>query len=261
MGLLVARRLNHGVIGMIAGAFIISAALGVRQTFGLFIGPFSYDHGLPVTLVAFAIALHNLVWGFTQPFAGAAADRHGAAPVVAFGAIVFAAGLAIAGHAASPLMLVLSMGVLVGVGVSCTAFGVIMPAVGAWRRRRSAAWRWAWSAPRGHSAESCSCHWRKASPNCRDPRSRSSCSPAACCSPRRSASSSIAAAPRARRSRTPRTFRSGPRPRRRWGIAVFACSPLASSRAASSWRSSPRTCPTISSSATCRSDWARPRWR
>jgi hypothetical protein len=46
-----------------------SVALGVRQTFGLFIGPFSYDHGLPVTLVALAIALHNLVWGFAQPFA------------------------------------------------------------------------------------------------------------------------------------------------------------------------------------------------
>ena len=33
-----------------------------------------FDHGLPVTVIAFAIALHNLVWGFAQPFAGAAAD-------------------------------------------------------------------------------------------------------------------------------------------------------------------------------------------
>jgi predicted MFS family arabinose efflux permease len=124
------RKPKFALAGMIAGAVVMSAALGVRQTFGLFIGPFSYDHGLPVTLVALAIALHNLVWGIAQPFAGAAADRYGAAPVVAFGAIVFAAGLAIAGHAASPLMLMLGMGVLVGIGVSCTAFGVIMPAVG-----------------------------------------------------------------------------------------------------------------------------------
>ena len=82
------------LLGILAGAVIISAAMGVRQTFGLFLGPFSFDYGLPVTLIAFAIALHNLVWGFAQPFAGAAADRWGAAPVVAFGAVVFAAGLA-----------------------------------------------------------------------------------------------------------------------------------------------------------------------
>jgi MFS family permease len=118
------------MLGMIAGGLIMTAALGIRQTFGLFIGPFSYDHGLPVTMIAFAIALHNLVWGFAQPFAGAAADRYGAAPVVAFGAIVFAIGLAVAGLSSSGVILVLSMGVLVGVGVSCTAYDVIMPAVG-----------------------------------------------------------------------------------------------------------------------------------
>jgi predicted MFS family arabinose efflux permease len=50
--------------------------------------------------------------------------------VVAFGAIVFAIGLAVAGLSSSGVMLVLSMGVLVGLGVSCTAYGVIMPAVG-----------------------------------------------------------------------------------------------------------------------------------
>lgn len=113
-----------------AGALVLSVAMGIRQTFGLFIGPFSYDHGVPVTLVAFAIALHNLVWGFAQPFAGAAADRFGAAPVVAFGAIVFACGLALSALLPSGLYLVIGMGVLVGIGISCTSFGVVLGAVG-----------------------------------------------------------------------------------------------------------------------------------
>jgi predicted MFS family arabinose efflux permease/uncharacterized protein YjiS (DUF1127 family) len=125
-----ARATDHAVLVMIAGALVMSAALGVRQTFGLFIGPFSFDHGLPVTLIAFAIALHNLVWGAAQPFAGAAADRYGAAPVVAFGAGVFAIGLALAAVSSSGAMLVLGMGVLVGIGISCTSFGVVMAAVG-----------------------------------------------------------------------------------------------------------------------------------
>ncbi|RAS26486.1 MFS transporter [Paraburkholderia bryophila] len=121
---------NPTTLVILAGALVLSAAMGIRQTFGLFIGPFSFDRGLPVTQIAFAIALHNLVWGFTQPFAGAAADRYGSTPVVAFGATTFAAGLAFAAVAPSGAMLIIGMGLLVGIGVSCTTFGVVLPAVG-----------------------------------------------------------------------------------------------------------------------------------
>ena len=121
---------NRATLVVVSGALILSAAMGTRQTFGLFIGPFSFDRGMPVTLVAFAIALHNLVWGVAQPFAGAAADRYGSTPVVAFGATAFAAGLALAAVAPSGAMLVVGMGLLVGIGISCTTFGVVLPAVG-----------------------------------------------------------------------------------------------------------------------------------
>jgi len=121
---------NKTILVVLSGALIMSAAMGIRQTFGLFIGPFSFDRGVPVTLIAFAIALHNLVWGFAQPVAGAAADRYGCAPVVACGAVAFAAGLALAAVAPSGAMLVVGMGLLVGIGVSCTSFGVVMAAVG-----------------------------------------------------------------------------------------------------------------------------------
>ena len=104
---------NRATLVVVSGALILSAAMGTRQTFGLFIGPFSFDRGMPVTLVAFAIALHNLVWGVAQPFAGAAADRYGSTPVVAFGATAFAAGLALAAVAPSGAMLVVGMGLLV----------------------------------------------------------------------------------------------------------------------------------------------------
>ncbi len=132
---------NRAILVIPAAALIMSAAMGIRQTFGLFIGPFSFDRGVPVTLVAFAIALHNLVWGVAQPFAGAAADRYGSAPVVAFGAISFAAGLALAAVAPSGLLLVVGIGLFVGVGISCTSFGVVLTAVGrsASARQRSMA--------------------------------------------------------------------------------------------------------------------------
>lgn len=121
--------LNRTTLSLLAGVFVISAAMGVRQTFGLFIEPFSLDRGLPVALMAFAIALHNLVWGAAQPLAGAVADRYGATPVIAVGGIVFAVGLVIATVTSSGAMLVIGIGVLVGIGISCTTFGVVLTAI------------------------------------------------------------------------------------------------------------------------------------
>ncbi len=115
---------------ILAGALVISAALGSRQTFGLFLAPISQEHAVPLTLVAFAVALHNLTWGFAQPFAGAFADRFGAAPVIVFGASALGLGLGMTALFAGPLPLILGMGLLVGLGISCTSFGVVMTAVG-----------------------------------------------------------------------------------------------------------------------------------
>lgn len=122
--------LGYTVVAITAAALIGGAAMGARQTFGLFVGPLSWDHGFSIALVAFAIALHNLVWGVAQPFAGAASDRFGAGPVVAFGAVTLAAGLAMTAFARSDMMLILGIGVLVGIGISCTSFGVVMTAIG-----------------------------------------------------------------------------------------------------------------------------------
>lgn len=115
---------------IVIGSIIVSAAAGARQTFGLFVEPFSSVRGLPVTEVAFAIALHNLVWGFAQPVAGAASDRFGPGPVIAFGAVTYGLGLALSAVMPSGPMLMVGMGVLVGIGISCSSFGVVTAAVG-----------------------------------------------------------------------------------------------------------------------------------
>ena len=122
--------LKWAMLAIIAASLIGSASMGARQTFGLFMEPLSLEYGFPFTAVAFAIAIHNLVWGIAQPFAGAAADRYGPGPVVAFGALVLSAGLALTASASSVLMLILGIGVLVGTGISCTSFGVVLTAVG-----------------------------------------------------------------------------------------------------------------------------------
>ncbi len=111
------------------GGIILMLALGTRQSFGLFLVPMSVDLGWGREVFSFAIALQNLVWGFAMPFAGAVADRHGAGRVLAVGGLAYALGLAAMAHATSPLAFDIAGGLLVGLGLACTGFGVVLAVV------------------------------------------------------------------------------------------------------------------------------------
>jgi MFS family permease len=115
---------------LLGSALILALSLGVRHGFGLFLAPMSADFGWGREVFAFAIALQNLLWGLAQPFAGALADRFGAARVVFIGGVLYAAGLALMSLADSPLSLSLSAGLLIGIGLSGTSFSVILGVVG-----------------------------------------------------------------------------------------------------------------------------------
>ena len=58
-------------------ALMLSLAMGMRQSQGLFMRPIGEDLGVSATDYAFALAIQNIVWGVTQPFAGALVDRYG----------------------------------------------------------------------------------------------------------------------------------------------------------------------------------------
>lgn len=104
--------------------------MGVRHGFGLFLRPMSLDLGLGREAFAFALALQNLVWGATQPFVGAFADRHGAGRTLAAGGVVYALGLYLMAGAASPLMLSLGTGVVIGTALSFCTFSVVSGVLG-----------------------------------------------------------------------------------------------------------------------------------
>ena len=104
-------------------------ALGTRQGFGLFLRPMSIDLGWGREAFSFAIALQNLVWGCAMPFMGAIADRYGAGRVLAAGGLAYGAGLLAMAHSATPLAFNVAAGLLVGFGLACTGFGVVMAVV------------------------------------------------------------------------------------------------------------------------------------
>src|SRR3954469_23249721 len=78
---------------IVLSGMIISLCMGLRQSLGLFMRPIGADLGITAAAFGFSIALQNIVWGLAQPFAGAAADRHGPRPVIVVTALLFAAGL------------------------------------------------------------------------------------------------------------------------------------------------------------------------
>jgi MFS family permease len=111
------------------GGLILMLALGMRQSFGLFLAPMSSDLGLGREAFSFAIALQNLVWGFTMPFAGAIADRYGAGRVLVAGGLAYALGLVGMAYSTTPLGLDLTAGLLIGLGLGGTGFGVVLAVV------------------------------------------------------------------------------------------------------------------------------------
>ena len=115
---------------LLGAALILALSLGVRHGFGLFLAPMSTEFGWGRGVFAFAIALQNLIWGLAQPFAGALADRLGAARVVVIGGVLYASGLVLMGLSDSPVSLSLSAGLLIGIGLSGTSFSVILGVVG-----------------------------------------------------------------------------------------------------------------------------------
>ncbi len=117
-----------GVV-LLCGALVLSISLGVRHAFGLFLTPMSMDLGWGRETFALAIAVQNLVWGLTQPFAGRIADRYGAGRVVFIGAILYIVGLYMMSQALTELNLLISAGIVIGVGLSGTTFPVVFGVV------------------------------------------------------------------------------------------------------------------------------------
>ena len=115
---------------MACGALILTLAMGVRHTGGLFLQPMTLDQGWSRELFSFSIALQNLLWGLFQPFAGAFADRHGAGRTLVGGALLYIVGLVVMAHADTALGLNVGAGLLIGMGLSGTTFSVVLGVIG-----------------------------------------------------------------------------------------------------------------------------------
>lgn len=122
-------RISPPVMVLVFGCLLLAINMGVRQTMGLFVEPMTAAHGWSREAFSFAIGLQNLLWGASQPFAAAIAERYGVARTLLIGATLYALGLLLMAQSESVLALNLSAGMLVGLGISGTAFPIVFGAV------------------------------------------------------------------------------------------------------------------------------------
>ena len=115
---------------IVCGCLIGAIGYGPRAALGLFLTPMSSTFGWTRDVFALALALQIIVWGTAQPFVGAIADKFGLMRVLACGAVLYCAGITLMAYSTTPLMLDLSAGVLLGLGVSGTSFTLVIAAFG-----------------------------------------------------------------------------------------------------------------------------------
>jgi predicted MFS family arabinose efflux permease len=118
------------IILLVCGSIVITLSMGVRQVFGLFLRPVTFDLNVTRATFGLVVGLQNLLWGLTQPIAGLLADRFGAARVVLVGGLVYMAGLALAAISGGAASWGLGAGLLVGLAQSGTAYAVVLGAIG-----------------------------------------------------------------------------------------------------------------------------------
>ncbi len=115
---------------LLAGALIVTLAMGVRHGFGLWLQPITQAHGWTRENFAFALAVQNLSWGVCGIFAGMVADRFGAFRVIVVGALLYLMGLVGMAVSGNLLMFTLTAGVLIGAAQAGTTYAVIYGVIG-----------------------------------------------------------------------------------------------------------------------------------
>src|SRR3954471_5442108 len=114
---------------LVLSALIIAISIGLRQSLGLYMPPMTAALGITAATFGFAIAVQNIVWGFSQPVIGAIADRYGPRPVLVGTALMYAGGLVLMAFSKSVPGGLQIGGVLAGIGTAGTGFGVLIGTV------------------------------------------------------------------------------------------------------------------------------------
>tara|TARA_E500000318_G_C3547086_1_gene207192 strand:- start:174 stop:1385 length:1212 start_codon:yes stop_codon:yes gene_type:complete len=116
------------ILVCIAAGTALSISMGLRQSLGLFLSPMAQISDITAGSFGLAMAVQNLAWGISQPVVGSLADRYGSRIILLCVGPVYALGLLLMAYGGT-IGLFAGGGVLLGLAVSGSAFGVVLGAV------------------------------------------------------------------------------------------------------------------------------------
>ena len=116
-------------IVIICASLTILLSMGVRQSFGLFQTPIAQSFGIGLTAFSLSLAIQNLLWGLSQPFVGAIADKYGSGRVISVAGIFQVIGLLFLANADSIWHLHVSTGIIIGISGAGTTWAVLLSVV------------------------------------------------------------------------------------------------------------------------------------
>jgi MFS family permease len=112
-----------------AGCLIALIGFGARSAYGLFLEPMTESRGWGRETFSLAMAIQNLVWGFSVPVASMLADRFGPGKILGIGAVIYGFGTWGMATTTSASGLHLFGGLLTGLGIALTSFSIALAAM------------------------------------------------------------------------------------------------------------------------------------
>src|SRR6201990_635100 len=112
---------HHALIVVAVVFFALLAAAGVRSTPGVLLVPWAQSFHWSRSVISFAAAVGIFLFGLTGPFAAAAMQRFGIRRVVMAALALMSLSAIVSLWMTAPWQLILSWGVVSGIGSGCVA--------------------------------------------------------------------------------------------------------------------------------------------
>ncbi len=114
---------------LIVCSIIVATQMGVRNCFGLFLGPISISNNFGKEIFSIGLALQAMTWGISTFLIGMIIDKFGAQKSLAFGVICYASGVYILSLPTNEL-LIYGFGTITGIGLGAGGMSTIVAIIG-----------------------------------------------------------------------------------------------------------------------------------
>ena len=111
---------------LVCATAMVFLTYGSRQSFGIYLRPMTQDFGWGRESLSLVFGAQALIYGLSAPFVGAIADRWGAVKVILVAGVLYASGILLMSQQTTPEGMMLSAGLLGGVGSAGCALSLVL---------------------------------------------------------------------------------------------------------------------------------------